>query len=49
MTQDKDAINAFYGQPETSQQLLSGAVQAPPDSKVFLNAVQQAETTARTR
>lgn len=49
MTNDKDAAQAFYGQPETNQQLLSGQVPAPPDSKVFLNAVQQAETTARVR
>ena len=49
MNQDKDATNAFYGQPMASQQLLSGAVPAPPDAKVFLNAVQQAETSARVR
>jgi len=49
MTQDKDATDAFYGQPMASQQILSGAVQAPPEAKGFLNAVQQAETVARTR
>jgi lipid-binding SYLF domain-containing protein len=49
LTKDKDATQAFYGKPETSQQLLSGNIPAPPDARVFLNAVQQAETVARTR
>jgi lipid-binding SYLF domain-containing protein len=49
MTQDKDADNAFYGRSVDSQQLLAGQVPPPPDAKVFLNAVQQAETVARTR
>lgn len=49
LNNDKDATQAFYGQPETNQQLLSGQVPAPPNSKVFLNAVQQAETSARVR
>ncbi|HZU22052.1 MAG TPA: lipid-binding SYLF domain-containing protein [Terriglobales bacterium] len=49
MSQDKEATDAFYGQPMASAQLLSGAVPAPPDAKMFLNAVQQAETTARAR
>ena len=45
--QDKDAARAFYGQDETSQQLLAGQVPAPPDARPFLNAVAQAHTVAQ--
>lgn len=45
--QDKDAAKAFYGQDETSQQLLAGQVPAPPDAKTFLNAVAQARAVAQ--
>lgn len=45
--QDKDAAKAFYGQDETSQQLLAGQVPAPPDAKTFLNAVAQARSVAQ--
>ena len=48
MSPDKDATDAFYGQPMASQKILSGAVQPPPPAKGFLNAVQHAETLART-
>jgi lipid-binding SYLF domain-containing protein len=49
LTNDKSSTQAFYGQPMASQQILSGAVPAPADARVFLNAVQQAETSASTR
>lgn len=49
LTQDKEAIDAFYGQPMTSKQLLAGTTPAPPEARQFLNAVQRAQTTARTR
>lgn len=48
MSEDKDTTKAFYGQPMTNKELLAGTTPAPPDSKVFLNAVSQAQTTART-
>ena len=45
--QDKDSVKAFYGQDETSQQLLAGQVPAPPDARTFLNAVARAQTVAQ--
>jgi lipid-binding SYLF domain-containing protein len=44
---DKDATAAFYGQDMTNQQILAGNVQAPPDARPFLNAVQRAQTVAQ--
>src|SRR6185312_2646224 len=44
--QDKDATQALYGQPMTSQQLLAGQTPAPPEARSFLNAVQRAHTVA---
>ena len=44
--QDKDATQALYGQPLTTQQLLAGQTQAPPEARSFLNAVQRAQTVA---
>lgn len=43
---DKDATKAFYGQDTASQQILTGQVQAPPEARGFLNAVQRAQTVA---
>ena len=43
---DKDATKAFYGQDTASQQILTGQVQAPPEARGFLNAVQRAQTLA---
>lgn len=36
---DNDAIQSFYGQPETVNALLTGTVPAPPASQPFLQAV----------
>ena len=47
--QDKDSTQAYYGQSETSQQLLTGRVPAPPDARTFLNAVQRAQTVAQNK
>ena len=44
--QDKDATQALYGQPVTSQQLLAGQKPVPPEARGFLNAVQRAQTVA---
>src|SRR5690349_8860957 len=44
--QDKDATKGFYGQDTASQQILTGQVQAPPEARTFLNAVQRAQTVA---
>jgi lipid-binding SYLF domain-containing protein len=46
---DKDSTQAYYGQSESSQQLLSGQVPAPPDARSFLNVVSRAQTVARNR
>jgi lipid-binding SYLF domain-containing protein len=46
LSEDKDATKAFYGKELTSKELLAGQVQAPPDAKVFLSAVEQAKTVA---
>ena len=43
---DKDATQAFYGQDTASQQILTGQVQAPPEARSFLNAVQRAQNVA---
>ncbi len=43
---DKDSTKAFYGQDMASQQILTGQVQAPPEARTFLNAVQRAQTVA---
>lgn len=47
--QDKDATKALYGQEESSQQLLSGQVQPPPDARNFINAVARTQTVASNR
>lgn len=45
--QDKDSTKAFYGHDETSEQLLAGQVNPPPEAKPFLNAVARAHTVAQ--
>jgi lipid-binding SYLF domain-containing protein len=47
MHQDKDTAKAFYGEEQTSQQLLAGQVPPPPDAKPFLDAVARAQTVAQ--
>jgi len=47
MNRDKDSTKAFYGEDQTSQQLLAGQVPPPPDAKPFLNAVARAQTVAQ--
>lgn len=47
MNRDKDSTKAFYGEDQTSQQLLAGQVPPPPDAKTFLDAVARAQTVAQ--
>jgi lipid-binding SYLF domain-containing protein len=47
--QDKDAVQAFYGQDMSTQQLLAGQVPTPPDARTFINAVSRAQTVAANR
>lgn len=49
MTQDKDSTKVFYGKTISSEELLAGRMQGPPDANVFLKAVAEAKTVAPVR